>query len=53
MGFFDKFNCTIVKTPAVYDPRDYAIYEYFKSMSRGLQPMIGFDNKLVSLIHEG
>lgn len=51
IGYFDKINCTIVRPPAVYGPRDYAIYEYFKSMSRGLQPMIGFDNKLVSLIH--
>jgi dihydroflavonol-4-reductase len=50
-SFFDKFSATIVRPPAVYGPRDYAIYEYFKSMSRGLQPLIGFDNKLVSLIH--
>ena len=51
MSFFDKLNCTVVRPPAVYGPRDYAIFEYFKSMSRGLQPMIGFDNKLISLIH--
>jgi nucleoside-diphosphate-sugar epimerase len=50
-SYFDKLNCTIVRPPAVYGPRDYAIYEYFKSMNRGLQPLIGFDNKLVSLIH--
>lgn len=51
MGYFDKMKCTIVRPPAVYGPRDYAIFEYFKSMNRGLQPLIGFDNKLVSLIH--
>src|SRR4030095_6262633 len=51
MGYFDKMSCTIVRPPAVYGPRDYAIFEYFKSMNRGLQPLIGFDNKLVSLIH--
>jgi nucleoside-diphosphate-sugar epimerase len=51
IGFFDKLSATIVRPSAVYGPRDYAIYEYFKSMSRGLQPLIGFDNKLVSLIH--
>lgn len=50
-NYFDKLNATILRPPAVYGPRDYAIYEYFKSMSRGLQPLIGFDNKLVSLIH--
>lgn len=51
MGYFDRMKCTIVRPPAVYGPRDYAIFEYFKSMNRGLQPLIGFDNKLVSLIH--
>ncbi len=50
-SYFDKLNCTIVRPPAVYGPRDYAIFEYFKSMNRGLQPMIGFENKLISLIH--
>lgn len=50
-SYFDKLNCTIVRPPAVYGPRDYAIFEYFKSMSHGLQPMIGFENKLISLIH--
>jgi len=51
ISYFDKLNCTIIRPPAVYGPRDYAIFEYFKSMNRGLQPLIGFDNKLVSLIH--
>jgi dihydroflavonol-4-reductase len=51
ISFFDKLNCTVVRPPAVYGPRDSAIFEYFKSMNRGLQPMIGFDNKLISLIH--
>jgi len=51
ISYFDKLRCTIVRPPAVYGPRDYAIFEYFKSMSRGLQPLIGFDSKLISLIH--
>lgn len=50
INYFDKLNCTVVRPPAVYGPRDYAIFEYFKSMSKGLQPIIGFGNKLVSLI---
>lgn len=49
--YFDKMNVTIVRAPAVYGPRDYAIFEYFKTMSRGLQPLIGFGDKLVSLIY--
>lgn len=51
ISYFSKLPCTIVRPPAVYGPRDYAIFEYFKSMNRGIQPMIGFDNKLLSLVH--
>lgn len=51
ISYFDKLKCTIVRPPAVYGPRDYAIFEYFKSMNKGLQPLIGFDNKMISLIH--
>ena len=49
--YFDKMNCTIVRPPAVYGPRDVALYEYFKTMNRRLQPLIGFGDKLVSLIY--
>lgn len=49
--YFDKMKCTIIRAPAVYGPRDYAILEYFKAMSMGLQALIGFQEKLVSLIH--
>lgn len=51
LDYFDKMNCTIVRLPAVYGPRDVAIYEYFKTMNMRLQPLIGFGDKLVSLIH--
>lgn len=51
LQYFDKMNCTIIRAPAVYGPRDAAIFEYFKTMNKGLQPMIGFDNKTLSLIH--
>ncbi|MGH2574260.1 MAG: NAD-dependent epimerase/dehydratase family protein [Ignavibacteria bacterium] len=50
-SYFDKMNCTIIRPPAVYGPRDVAVFEYFKSISRGLMPLIGFGSKLVSLIH--
>lgn len=42
---------TILRPPAVYGPRDKDIFEFFKTMSRGLQPMVGFSEKYVSLIH--
>jgi len=42
---------TIVRPPAVYGPRDKDVFEFFNTMCRGLQPMIGFRDKYVSLIH--
>jgi dihydroflavonol-4-reductase len=50
-AYFDKMKCTIVRAPAVYGPRDAAIYEYFKAMSRGLQALVGLGTKKVSLIN--
>lgn len=49
--YFDKMKCTVVRAPAVYGERDVAVLEYFKAMSRGLQALIGYKEKLVSLIH--
>jgi dihydroflavonol-4-reductase len=49
--YFDNMKCTIIRAPAVYGQRDVAILEYFKAMNMGLQALIGFNEKLVSLIH--
>ena len=49
--YFDKMKCTVIRAPAVYGQRDVAILEYFKAMNMGLQALIGFGEKLVSLIH--
>jgi nucleoside-diphosphate-sugar epimerase len=51
LEYFDKMKCTVVRAPAVYGPRDAAILEYFRAMNMGLQALIGFKEKLVSLIH--
>jgi nucleoside-diphosphate-sugar epimerase len=42
---------TIVRPPAVYGPRDKDIFEFFNTMNKGLQPMVGFKEKYLSLIH--
>jgi nucleoside-diphosphate-sugar epimerase len=42
---------TIVRPPAMYGPRDTEIYIYFQTISRGLNSMIGFDDKRLSLLH--
>ena len=42
---------TIVRPPAMYGPRDTEIFIYFQTISRGLNSMIGFDDKRLSLLH--
>jgi nucleoside-diphosphate-sugar epimerase len=47
----DKLPITIIRPPAVYGPRDKDIYEFFKTMNKGIHPMIGFSDTYISLIH--
>ncbi|MFL6212691.1 MAG: NAD-dependent epimerase/dehydratase family protein [Blastocatellia bacterium] len=47
----DLLPSTIVRPPAVYGPRDYALLELFKAIARGVMPMIGRYDKRVSLVH--
>ncbi len=51
LGVMDKIPVTIVRPPAVYGPRDTDVLEFFRTMSMGIQPLIGFGEKFVSLIH--
>lgn len=51
LRLMDRLPITITRPPAVYGPRDKDVFEFFSAMSKGLQPMIGFNNKHVSLIH--
>jgi dihydroflavonol-4-reductase len=46
-----KLPVTIVRPPAVFGPRDKDVYEFFNTMGKGLQPMVGMSEKYVSLIH--
>jgi nucleoside-diphosphate-sugar epimerase len=48
-----EFPITIVRPPAVFGPRDKDIFEFFRTVGMGLQPMVGFAEKEVSLIHVG
>jgi dihydroflavonol-4-reductase len=47
----NKVLVTITRPPAVYGPRDKDIFEFFKTLRGGLQPVAGFGEKFVSLIH--
>ncbi len=48
-----RFPVTIVRPPAVYGPRDKDVFEFFSTVGKGLQPIVGFSEKYVSLIHVG
>lgn len=42
---------TIVRPSAVYGPRDPEILLFFQTLKKGIQPLVGFDEKYVSLIY--
>ncbi len=42
---------TVLRLPAIYGPRDRDIFEFFNTIGRGLQPMVGFSEKYISLLH--
>lgn len=49
--FMNKFPITICRAPAVYGERDTEIFIFFHTFYRGLFTTIGFNKKLISLIH--
>lgn len=42
---------TIIRPSAVYGPRDPEILLFFQTLKKGIQPMVGFSEKYVSLVH--
>lgn len=42
---------TVIRPPVVYGPRDKDVFEFFRTVSRGIQPMAGFNQKFVSMVH--
>jgi nucleoside-diphosphate-sugar epimerase len=51
LKYKDLLPITIVRPTAVYGPRDPATFDYFNTMNRGLEPLVGFRDKFVSLAH--
>jgi nucleoside-diphosphate-sugar epimerase len=51
LKFRDKFPVVIIRPPAVYGPRDTEILVYFKTFKKGLNSIIGFNDKYLSIIH--
>ena len=46
-----RIPITIVRPPVVYGPRDKDVFEFFNTMNKRLQPIVGFNEKCVSMIH--
>lgn len=51
LKFKNKLPVTIVRPPAIYGPRDSEILIYFKTFSKGLNSIIGFKDKYLSLVY--
>ncbi len=49
--YMDRLPITICRAPAVYGERDTEIFIFFQTFAKGLFTTIGFDKKLISLIH--
>lgn len=51
LEFQNIFPVTIIRPPAVYGPRDDDILGIFKFIKRGIKPLVGNQEKMVSLIY--
>lgn len=51
LSYKEKIPVTIIKAPAVFGPRDTAIYSIFKTAKLGLGTLIGLDKKYLNLIY--
>ncbi len=50
-AYMDRLPITIVRPPVVFGERDTEVLLFFKTIRRGLLPMIGFDDKTLSLVY--
>ena len=50
-SYMDRLPITICRAPAVFGERDTEIFIFFQTYNRGLMTTIGFDKKILSLIH--
>jgi dihydroflavonol-4-reductase len=42
---------TIIRPPVVYGPRDTDVLEFFRTVSKGILPRLGKEEKYISLVH--
>lgn len=46
----DRTPVTVIRPPVVYGPRDFGLYDMYRTVARGLRPEIG-GRKTISIIH--
>lgn len=51
LSYKDILPVTICRAPAIFGERDTEIFIYFQLFNRGLTTLIGFDKKVLSLLH--
>lgn len=49
--YMNRLPITIIRPPAVYGERDTEVLLFFKTIKKGLLPLLGFDNKTLSLVY--
>ena len=49
--YTNRLPITIIRPPGVYGPRDTDIFLFFQMISRGVIPILGDADKLLSLVH--
>jgi len=47
----DRLPTTIIRPSSVYGPRERDMYDMFRSVARGVYPVLGFTKKRVSALH--
>ena len=52
-GFIDRLPVVIVRPPAIYGPRDRDFLIYFRILKRHLRPLLGFQERQLSICHVG
>lgn len=50
-AYGDRVPLTIVRPPVVFGPGDTDVLKFFRSVSRGVIPVVGHDGKLFSLVY--
>ena len=51
LKFRETFPITIVRPTVVYGPRDPATFDYFNTINKGLEPLVGFHDKFVNMVY--